>query len=110
LAVPGKRKTIDKIELSARGQAEYSFEGYIYIVEGDWRIYSVDLRLTNKTNRLNLVIYARSASNMLPIRIAPGCRQLYYDYNGNIFGFKSRGYYIGIYNNYKFNVEVPKVF
>ncbi|NNU34911.1 hypothetical protein HK413_14220 [Mucilaginibacter sp. S1162] len=33
-----------------------------------------------------------------------------YDYSGNVFGFKFGGYYIGVYNNYKFNVERPKGF
>src|ERR1700744_2511196 len=33
-----------------------------------------------------------------------------YDYNGNIFGFKFEGYYIGIYNNYKFDVKTAPGF
>ena len=40
-------RTIDKIELLARGQQDHVFKGFIYIVEGEWRIYSVDLQLTN---------------------------------------------------------------
>jgi hypothetical protein len=104
-------RTIDKIELSARGRAEYAFEGYIYIIEGEWRIYSVDLRLTNKTNRLNLVDTMQISQQYVPIKDStwmPAAIQ--YNYSGNVFGFKFQGYYIGIYNNYKFNVEQPKGF
>lgn len=101
-------RTIDKIELSASGRHDHVFDGYIYIVEGDWRIYSVDLRLTNKANRLNLVDTMQISQQYVPIRDSTWMpASIQYDYNGNVFGFKFQGYYIGIYNNYKFNVEQP---
>jgi hypothetical protein len=102
-------RTIDKIQLFARGLGDHAFEGDIYIVEGDWRIYSVNLRLTKQNNKLNLVdtmtisqqYVAVADSTWMPASIQ-------YDYNGNVFGFKFDGYYIGVYNNYKFNVEHPQ--
>jgi len=98
--------TIDKIKLSARGVGEYSFEGYIYILEGDWRIYSVDLQLTNKVNRLNFVDTMKISQQYIPVvdnMWMPASIQ--YDYSGKVLGFKFEGYYIAIYNNYKFNVK-----
>lgn len=103
--------TIDKIKLSPRGDGEHSFEGYIYILEGDWRIYSVDLYLTNKVNRLNFVDTMKISQQYIPVADKiwmPASIQ--YDYSGNVLGFRFDGYYIGIYNNYKFNVNFPSDF
>ncbi|MFD2148230.1 DUF5686 and carboxypeptidase regulatory-like domain-containing protein [Mucilaginibacter antarcticus] len=99
-------RTIDKISLWPKGLGDHAFEGDIYIVEGDWRIYSVNLRLTNRTNKLNLVdtmlisqqYVAVQDSTWMPVSIQ-------YDYSGKVFGFKFQGYYLGVYNNYRFNVQ-----
>jgi hypothetical protein len=104
-------KTIYKIQLSPRGQHDHVFEGDIYIVAGDWRIYSVNLRLTNKANQLNLVDTMQISQQYVPIKDSTWMpASIQYDYSGNVFGFKFQGYYIGIYNNYKFNVEHPAGF
>ncbi|MES2808561.1 MAG: DUF5686 and carboxypeptidase regulatory-like domain-containing protein [Bacteroidota bacterium] len=98
-------RTIDKISLSPRGMADHAFEGDVYIVEGDWRIYSVNLRLTNKANKLNLVDTMQISQQFVPVQDSiwmPASIQ--YDYSGKVFGFKFQGYYLGVYNNYKFNV------
>lgn len=104
-------RTIDKIRLSGRGDSEYSFNGYIYIMEGDWRIYSVDLQLTNKVNRLNFVDTMNVSQQYIPVQDNIWMpTSIQYDYNGDVFGFKFEGYYVGIYNNYKFNVTYPPNF
>ncbi|HTH82240.1 MAG TPA: DUF5686 family protein, partial [Mucilaginibacter sp.] len=99
-------RNIDKIELIANHPYDPVFRGYIYIVEGDWRIYAVDLQLTNKANSLNLVDTMQISQQYVQIRDSTWMpASIQYDYNGNIFGFKFEGYYIGIYNNYKFDVK-----
>ncbi|MBC7398748.1 MAG: carboxypeptidase-like regulatory domain-containing protein, partial [Mucilaginibacter sp.] len=104
-------RTIDKIQLSARGTGDHAFEGDIYIVEGDWRIYSVNLRLTNKTNKLNLVDTMTISQQYVPVVDSTWMpASIQYDYSGNVFGFKFQGYYIGVYNNYKFNITQPAGF
>ncbi|WP_214072512.1 DUF5686 and carboxypeptidase regulatory-like domain-containing protein [Mucilaginibacter sp. dw_454] len=104
-------RTIDKIKLTPRGDGEYSFEGYIYILERDWRIYSVDLQLTNKINRLNLVDTMKISQQYIPVADSTWMpASVQYDYNGDVLGFKFEGYYISIYNNYKFNVTYPPHF
>jgi len=104
-------RVIDKIQISARKELGPAFEGDIYIVEGDWRLYSVNLRLTNKANKLNLVDTMKISQQYVPIKDSTWMpASIQYDYNGNVFGFKFEGYYIGIYNNYKFNIDYPKGF
>jgi hypothetical protein len=104
-------RTIDKIELTPRGMGNHSFEGDIYIVEGDWRIYSLNLRLTNKKNKLNLVDTMLISQQYVPVQDSTWMpASIQYDYSGNVFGFKFQGYYLGVYNNYRFNVQHPKDF
>jgi len=101
-------RTIDKIKLTGRRAGEYTFVGDIYIVEGDWRIYSVDLQLTNKVNRLNLVDTMNISQQYIPVQDNIWMpTSIQYDYRGEVLGFKFQGYYVGIYNNYKFNVTFP---
>jgi hypothetical protein len=105
-------RTIDKIALTARGLGDHAFEGDIYVVEGDWRLYSVNLRLTNKVNKLNLVDTMLISQQYVPVRDSTWMPvSIQYDYSGTVFGFKFQGYYLGVYNNYNFNVpQAPGFF
>ncbi|MFD0752222.1 DUF5686 and carboxypeptidase regulatory-like domain-containing protein [Mucilaginibacter calamicampi] len=101
-------KNIDKIELIPKHAHDPVFRGHIYIVEGDWRLYSVDLVLTDEANFLNLVDTMRISQQYVPIRDSTWMpSSIEYDYSGNVFGFKFEGYYIGLYNNYKFDLKIP---
>lgn len=100
---------IDKIELIPLHDHDPAFRGFIYILEGDWRIYSIDAYLTKKDNDLNLV--DTMAINQQYVPVTDNIWKpvsVHYDYKGSVFGFKFEGYYTAIYNNYKFNVSVPK--
>lgn len=102
-------RTIYKIELDPKRPHGQAFRGNIYIVGGDWRIYAVDLLLTKEANRLNLVDTMRISQQYVPIRgnnWMPTTIQ--YDYNGSVLGFKFTGYYLGLYNNYKFEPALER--
>ena len=98
-------KTIDKIQVIPRRRSVRSFQGCIYIIEGDWRIYSVDLFLTKKENNLNFIDTLKVSQQYIPVKNtwAPVAFQLRYD--ANVYGLKYRGYYLGIYNEYK--IDTP---
>jgi hypothetical protein len=101
-------KTIYKIALIPKRKFDQVFKGFIYIVEGDWRIYSVDLQLTSKDNTLNLVDTMQISQQYVPIKDSTWMpASIQYAYKGKVLGFKFAGYYIGIYNNYQFNVAHP---
>jgi hypothetical protein len=102
-------RTIHKIELVPKRPHGQVFRGNIYIVAGDWRIYAVDLTLTKEANRLNLVDTMRISQQYVPIRGNTWMpTTIQYDYSGNVFGFKFSGYYLGLYNNYKFEPELQR--
>ncbi len=101
-------RTIDKIEVIPKRFHDQAFRGYIYIIEGDWRLYSVDLTLNSNANALNFVDTMRISQQFVPVKDniwMPGSIQ--YDYKGKVLGFKFEGYYLGIYNNYKFDTPTP---
>src|SRR6202012_5947038 len=58
---------IHKIQVIPKRPYDPVFTGYIYIVDGDWRIYGVDLMLTNKQNGLNLVDTLKISQEYVPI-------------------------------------------
>lgn len=102
-------KTISKIELLPKHKHDPVFRGHIYVVEGDWRLYGVDLMLTDEANSLNLVDTMRISQQYVPIRDSTWMPSaIEYDYKGNVLGFKFEGYYIGLYNNYKFDLNIPE--
>jgi hypothetical protein len=99
-------RTIDKIKITPRGLGDHAFEGDIYIVEGDWRLYSVNLQLTNRVNKLNLVDTMLISQQYVPVRDSTWMPvSIQYDYSGTVLGFKFQGYYLGVYNNYRFDVK-----
>ena len=101
-------RTIHKIQLLPKREHDQAFRGYIYIVDGDWRLYSLDLTLNSNQNSLNLVDTMRISQQYVPVKDniwMPASIQ--YDYKGDVLGFKFEGYYLGIYNNYQFDVPTP---
>ncbi|WPU93869.1 DUF5686 family protein [Mucilaginibacter sabulilitoris] len=101
--------TIHKIQVIPRRPHGQYFQGNIYIVDGEWRIYSADLYVTNKTSNLNLVDTLQIRQQYIPITDSvwmPAAVQ--YNFKGKVLGFKFGGYYNAIYNNYKINPTFPE--
>ena len=98
-------KQIDKIQVQTRIGKALSFTGNIYIIEGDWRIYGVDLYLTKKLNNLNFVDTLRVTQQYIPVGNTWEPLSFQYSYNGNVNSLKFSGYFLGINNNYK--IDTP---
>ena len=104
-------RTIDKIQVIPNHRYGQYFQGFVYIVEGEWRIYSVDLFLDNKTNSLNLVDTLQIKQQYIPITDSVWMPlSVSFDFKGTVLGFKFAGYYSGVYNNYKINPVFPDGF
>ncbi len=104
-------RVIDKIQvIPKRAHGQY-FQGDIYIVEGDWRLYSADLYLANGVNSLNLIDTLKITQQYVAVTDSvwmPAAVQ--YNFKGQVFGFKFGGYYEAIFNNYKINPAFPDHF
>jgi len=99
---------IDKIELVPKHSHSSTFNGNIYVLEGDWRIYSVDLYLTNARNGLNFIDTIKISQQYIPIKDSVWMPvSVQYQFGGKVLGFKFDGYYNGIYNNYNLDPQFP---
>ena len=103
-------KEIFKIQISPKSKRDPAFNGFIYLVGGDWRIYSVDLLLT-KDARINFVDTLQISQQFslvdstywLPSGIT-------FRFRGKVLGFEFAGFFTGLYSNYKTNPVFPDGF
>lgn len=102
---------IDKIQVIPHLDHSPTFRGNIYVLEGDWRIYGVDLMLTDKDNELNFIDTLQVSQQYIPINDTTWQPvSVQYHFSGNVLGFKFGGYYDAIYNNYNLNPQFPDNF
>jgi hypothetical protein len=100
--------TIHKIQVIPKRSYDPVFTGFIYVVEGDWRLYSADLMLTKKENALNLVDTIKISQEYIPITDSvwlPLAAQ--YSFKGSVLGFQFEGYYLSVYNHYDLKPTFP---
>lgn len=103
-------QTVDKIQVIPRRVFDPVFRGNIYVVDGQWRIYSVDLHLT-KNSQINFVDTLNLSQQYIPVKNniwQPAFVQ--FGFKGKVLGFQFDGYFIGIYSNYNTNPKFPKGF
>ncbi|WP_158642883.1 DUF5686 family protein [Mucilaginibacter ginsenosidivorax] len=104
-------RIIDKIQVIPRRAHGQYFQGDIYIVDGEWRLYSADLYLEKGLNSLNLIDTLKITQQYVAITDSvwmPAAVQ--YNFKGKVLGFTFGGYYEAIYNNYKINPTFPEHF
>ena len=112
---------VHKLQVIPKRKSFPTFAGYIYVVDGAWRLHSLDLELYKTANiyyvdtmRLTQRFFPVNANVWLPMSVR-------FNYEGKVMGFVFRGYYEGIYSDYKINhafapdffnnqvMEIPKI-
>ncbi|HVS93760.1 MAG TPA: DUF5686 and carboxypeptidase regulatory-like domain-containing protein [Mucilaginibacter sp.] len=102
---------VHKIEVMPKHRFEQAFTGYVYVLDGDWRIYGIDLQLTSEANLLNLVDTLQISQQYVPIRDSVWePLSVRYTFKGSVLGFGFEGYYLGLYNNYNLSPNYPDHF
>ncbi|MGI4834110.1 MAG: DUF5686 and carboxypeptidase regulatory-like domain-containing protein [Janthinobacterium lividum] len=98
---------IHKIRVTPRRPTDPAFSGFIYVVDGSWRLHSIDLKLT-KAAQLNYVDELHIEQLFAP---APGAPHVWViqsqrlTLNGSGLGFKGVGYITAVFSGY--NNVVP---
>jgi hypothetical protein len=93
-------ETVDKIHVLPKRGYDACFQGYIYILEGDWRIYGLDLFITKKQN-INFVDTLHISQQFFPVsQKAWMPSSIKFEFTAGLFGFKIGGYFISIYKDY----------
>lgn len=94
-------KLINKIKLLPKRSTDPAFEGVVYIVEDTWKFHTIDLLATKERGieftdslRINQVFAPTQNDIWMPIQ-----QKFEFQFGG--FGFKGKGYYLGVYSNYE---------
>lgn len=92
---------INKIRILPKRKTDPVFSGYIYIIEGSWRIHSVDVSLT-KANGINFIDSLGFKQIFAPVEhdIWMPINQRF-TFKFKTFGFEGSGHFTGIYRNYE---------
>ncbi len=91
---------IDRIRVTPKRKNEPLFQGYVQIVDGDWRIHSIDL-LTTKEYQLQLLDTVRLTQIHAPVTETTWRTQNQVVYlAANTFGFEWTGNFLNVYTNY----------
>lgn len=91
---------VNKIKVIPRSKGEGVFEGYIYIVEGQWSIHSLDLRTYQTGFQFDVrQTYAPIQDKAwMPVTTKV-------DVQGKILGIAMRGHYIAAVSNYDITIN-----
>ena len=102
-----EHRTLNKIKIIPKRDHDPSFSGEIYIIEGSWRIHSLNLLLT-KRHQIEFVDSLEVRQVLAPV-ITPDNQEVWlvltqqFDFLLNAFGFKGQGYFVGVYRDYLVN-------
>lgn len=101
-------KMIDRIKVIPKRKNEPLFEGYVQIVDGEWRLHSVNLNLT-KNYQLQLIDTATITQLNTPVteEVWKTQNQVVY-VAANTMGFEWTGYFLNVYSNYDMNPGFTK--
>ncbi len=102
-------ETINKIQVIPRREHDPVFRGIIYISDDSWRILGTELYLTKQTG-INLVDTLNIKQQFMKVENTYMPSNINFEFNGDVFGFKFEGYYLGVYNNYNLHPNFPKGF
>lgn len=101
-------KMIDRIKVTPKRKNEPLFDGYVQIVDGEWRLHSVNLKLTREY-QLQLIDTAIITQLNAPVGddIWRTQNQVVY-VASNTLGFEWSGYFLNVYSNYLLNPGFTK--
>jgi len=104
------RKMIDRIQVTPRRKNEPLFEGYLQIVDEEWRIHSLNLA-TNKSQGLDLLDTLRVTQLYTEVEknVYKTANQLV-SLSAKFFGFGISGDFLNVYSNYNLNPGFKKGF
>ncbi len=101
-------ETVNKIKVIPKRKSDPVFSGYLYIIDVSWRIHSVDLMLTKKS-QLEFVDTLKFHEVYLPVK-----KDVWLPFNSSFtfvfgfLGFKGNGTFLGINSNYTIDPDLPK--
>lgn len=101
-------RLIHKIRVLPRRKFDPVFSGFIYILDGDWRLYHADLSLTESA-RINFVDTLRIRQQFAEIESGIWKPEsITIETKGKVLGFDFAGSFAAVYNDYRKHEGVPQ--
>jgi hypothetical protein len=100
-------QTVNKIQVIPRREHDPVFRGTIYIIDDSYHLLNAELYLTKNTG-INLLDTLNITQQFLKVENTYMPSNINLQFNGNVFGFKFEGYYVGVYSNYDIHPSFPK--
>ena len=101
---------IYKVKVTPKNRFDPAFNGFIYVVHGEWRLYSVDLRLLEEA-RIDFVDSLRVSQQFVQLKEKvwqPS--DITFRFRGKVLGFEFAGNLVGVYRNYDLDPKLPENF
>jgi len=99
--------TINKIMVTPRRAHDPCFDGIIYIIDNNWRIYALDLQITSRAN-INFVDTLRINQQFMPVGDIWVQSSNKFEFGGGLLGFRLKGYFVSVYKDYDLNPTFKK--
>ncbi|MGV3460562.1 MAG: DUF5686 and carboxypeptidase regulatory-like domain-containing protein [Flavobacterium sp.] len=101
---------INKIKVTPKQEADPVTTGYIYIVEDTWEIYAVDLSITGKQVKMDILdtLTIQQAFGYNPAAKIWTKNTQSLDFKAGIFGIKFSGRFTYVYSNFVFEPQFDK--
>ncbi|HEY1025041.1 MAG TPA: DUF5686 family protein [Sphingobacteriaceae bacterium] len=107
---PDNGRLIHKIRVLPKRTSDPVFRGFIYVMDGDWRLFQVDLYLTEPA-RINFVDTIRIRQHFTEVdRGVWKPASVTLETRGKVLGFDFAGYFAGVYNEYQKIGRFPETF
>jgi len=99
---------INKIKVTPKRGYDPCFDGYIYIMDGSWRTYALDLFITKRAS-INFADTLRMSQQFMPVDTSHWMQASNkFEFSGGLFGFRLKGYIISVYKDYDLNPTFGK--
>lgn len=99
--------SVNKIEVIPKRSHDPVFSGIIYITDDSWRLVNANVYLS-KNSGIDLIDTLKISQQFLKVEQTYMPSNINFQFNGNVFGFKFEGYYVGIYSDYNLQPKFPK--
>ena len=100
-------QTVNKIQIIPKREYDPVFRGIIYISDDSYHLVNAEVYLT-KNSGINLLDTLSITQQFLKLEDTFMPSNINFQFNGDVFGFKFEGYYVGVYSNYNLHPNFPK--
>lgn len=102
-------KVVNRIKVTPRRKYEPLFSGVIEIIENEWRLHTVDLKV-EKENQLEVMDMVQVKQIFVPVGNVLMVKDQSFKLKLKLMGFGVSGNFVNVYSDYSFDVDAKNTF